>query len=113
MKYILWDRTSNINSCSAADYLANHPEMGANSEIVLVTDDSGVIMYVENATMLRTQLGLDASTDAITVVTTNMTNIAAENEKAASAASATAAATVQTNKDIADIQYAMMMGGLI
>jgi len=108
MNFKVWDKTSNINNCTAEDYLANHPEITGNDEIVLVSGDNGSVMYVENATMLRDQLKLASDTDAVSVVNTHMNNIALDN----SAASAKKDETDALAQKIADIEFTFAINGM-
>lgn len=106
--FLKWDKVSNINNCTAEEYLANHPEVKESDEICLVSEN-GAVVYVLNTTHMRTELGLADEATAEAVAETHMAKLAEQNAKAASQPSE----VDEMKKKIADMQFALMMGGLI
>lgn len=110
--FLKWDKVSNINNCTAEEYLANHPEVKESDEIALVSEN-GAVVYVLNTTHMREELGLAADVDAETVAQAHMAKIAEQNTAAATQAADQATKQTEMEQKIADITFALAVGGLI
>jgi len=106
--FLKWDKVSDINNCPAVEYLGNHPEVKESDEIVLVSENDSVT-YVINTTDMRAELGLEDSVDAEATAEAYMNKIASDNAKADS----TPNETTNMEQNISDIQFTLMMGGLL
>lgn len=110
MVITLWDKKSSINGVDYERAIESQPELGFEKEVLLISQiEGGRIEKIEIGSKIRSDLGINTSIDADAMIALYQEHLKLEEQEKITLLEK----VTQLETDNANINYVLMMGGLI